>query len=156
MPLACITNYVTRYNLLPFIAHTRIRNLTSRSMKLIVTNVSAKLVSLTRISKKESLLVINSIQHQYQNILLIDDRIFAKILLILACNPVPIYVHIYIYNISSTMFNLFILLSPSPLPRAGPTPPSPYSSLGRKRSCSCWSTVCHVQISAFVEGEAIA
>ena len=155
MPLALrITNYVTRYNLLPFIAHTRIRNLTSRSMKLIVTNVSAKLVSLTRISKKESLLVINSIQHQYQSILLIDDRIFAKILLILACNPVR-YTYVCMY-ISSKMFNLFILLSPSPLPRAGPTLPSPYSSLGRKRSCSCWSTVCHVQISAFVEGEAIA
>lgn len=33
--------YVTRYNLLPFIANTRTRNLTSRSVKPIVTNVGA-------------------------------------------------------------------------------------------------------------------
>lgn len=83
-------------------------------MKLIVTNVSAKLVSLTRISKKESLLVINSIQHQYQNILLIDDRIFAKILLILACNPVPIYVHIYIYIIYHRRCSTFSSSFPLP------------------------------------------
>lgn len=80
-------------------------------MKPIVTNVSANSSYhlLGSHEKKKNLLVItrsNTCQSMHTR--LIDDRIFAKILLILACNPVR-YVHIYIYR-SSTMFNSHLFI----------------------------------------------
>lgn len=80
------------------------------------------------------------------------DRTFAKILLILARNQLRsacvryMYIYICIDDVQTQPFHPGHLF-PSSLPRACWTNhssiPCIIIPLARKRSCSCWSTVCH-------------